>query len=230
MASLKDMEEKGLKGTEEYKKQKEMIDKVCYEYAGNDMKKLKVIVIKCIKKYGISYDNKKYVEFLSDANWQLYMILRSFDPEKNDSIYGYTDAKLSLKVITTLRDVSRQKYVNYERDENGKVKVDDGGNRKVLTDVSIDNENEDNRSVLETYNSGFDIHSATFGEQLSDNYYEYMKRLGKKQRRVAIKIGEGYKISEIAEILHMSKKEVSNCMKDIKDSNNVRVFYKSYRR
>ena len=85
MASLKDMKDNNLEDTDEYREREAWIEQICNEYAGNNLKKLKMFISKKISAFGISHDDQRYLDFLSMANWQLYMLLRTFDPDKNDS-------------------------------------------------------------------------------------------------------------------------------------------------
>lgn len=229
MASLKDMKKNHLENTKEYKERETWIEELCNEYAANNMQKLKMFISKKISAFGISTDDQRYLDFLSMANWQLYMLLRSFDPDKNDSVHGYVEAKIVYKMNTALRDVSTQKLVNYARDEKGNIKEDKDGYRTIITNVSLEYKNEDGYSVSDICKSKFDIHKAVFGEDYSDEYYKYMAQLGKKERRVAKKIEEGYTHSEIAELLHMTSREVEDCIKEMKETKNISIFYRRYK-
>lgn len=170
MASLKDMEDNNLEDTAEYREREVWIEQICNEYAGNNLKKLKMFISKKISAFGISHDDQRYLDFLSMANWQLYMLLRTFDPDKNDSVHGYIEAKIVYKMNTALRDVSTQKLVNYARDENGNIKEDEDGYRTIITNVSLEYKNEDGYSVGDVCKSKFDIHKEAFGEEYSDEY------------------------------------------------------------
>lgn len=222
MASFKEMEV----GTDEYEKRLMWIEKTCEHYAGNNMAKLKRIINYKMQSFDISSSDQNYNEFLSIANWQLYKILMSFDPDKNDSVEGYLIAKMSLKMNMAMKYITRDKDTNYERDQNGKKVLDEDGNRIVIQNVSLDNCYDCGVPISETIGSDFDVYEEAFGEECSDAYYEYLKRLGKKQRRVAIKIGEGYTQVEIAAILHMTMREVQDCVSEMKESKNVSVFYR----
>lgn len=226
MASLKDMEDNNLEDTAEYREREVWIEKICNEYASNNLQKLKMFISKKISAFGISHNDQRYLDFISMANWQLYMLLRTFDPDKNDSVHGYIEAKIVYKMNTALRDVSTQKLVNYARDENGNIKEDEDGYRTIITNVSLEYKNEDGYSVGDVCKSKFDIHKEAFGEEYSDEYYKYMAKLGKKERRVAKKIAQGYSQPEIAEILHMTINEVQDCVREMKETKNVSIFYK----
>lgn len=96
MARLKE-----LSGNERDKREKYYIE-IMNDYSANNMEKLRKLINHSIKRFGKNQDNEDYDEFLSMANMQLWKILLSFDPEKNDNIQMYIKAKMCLKMRQTL--------------------------------------------------------------------------------------------------------------------------------
>ena len=81
------------------------------------------------------------------ANMQLWKILLSFDPEKNDNIHMYIKAKMCLKMRQTETYCNREKRKQYARDEKGKVIRDENG---LAVDYSVEGDfpkygNDDDR-------------------------------------------------------------------------------------
>ena len=108
------------------------------------------------------------------------------------------------------RDRMRWKRCNLETDKDGNIKVDPHTKLPIpINNVSLDAPNED----------GFDIGNMVACEiqdEMSEGMVRYLKSLTKNELMIANRIMEGYTISDLPELLHMSTKQVDRIINNMK--------------
>ena len=120
------------------------------------------------------------------------------------------------------RDKHRQKRANVLR-QNGKVLTDENGMSIVLSNLSLDIEDDDTQKMYEKVESGFSIDEKI--EDLSEKYSKkmekYLSRLSNIQRKVLILKGEGYLQEEIEKKLNISSKLYNDSIASIRAWDNT---------
>ena len=218
MARLKE-----LSGYERDEREKYYIE-IMNDYSANNMEKLRKLINHSIKRFGKNQDNEDYDEFLSMANMQLWKILLSFDPEKNDNIQMYIKAKMCLKMRQTETYCNREKRKQYARDEKGKIIRDEKGRPNFIYDKRLDDVNEKGQSFIETVSSNFDVHKEAFKEkEYEDKVEKYLNRLSILQKKIVYLMIEGFQKKEILEKLNISDKEYINNIGVIRAYENKKI-------
>lgn len=187
---------------------KQQMDRITY-YCGNNMTKLKAIAYPIFIKFG-GITPKDYDEFYSEANKTVLSTVLIFDDSKGDDFEKFLKGCLSRKFKTLMTRRNRNKRF--------------ADRMCVSLDTPIGDEN--GLTLTDMLPSGFDI-EAELAEEIgisSDSKMEkYLEKLSKKQRQVAGYLSDGYKPSEIKELLHISEKEYSDCMMAIQSYKNIKI-------
>lgn len=153
-------------------------------------------------------------ELLDDALMVLAESVKTFDPSVRCSFRTYLTGNIQRSYMDWTRDRMRWKRCNLETDKDGNLKVDPHTKLPIpINNVSLDEPNED----------GFDIGnmmSCAIQDEMSEGMVRYLKSLTKNELMIANKIMEGYAVSDLPELLHMSAKQVDRII------NNMRGFEK----
>ena len=149
-------------------------------------------------------------ELLDDALMVLAESVKTFDPSVKCSFRTYLTGNIQRSYMDWTRDRMRWKRCNLETDKDGNLKVDPHTKLPIpINNVSLDAPNED----------GFDIGnmiSYEIQDEMSEGMVRYLKSLTKNELMIANKIMEGYAVSDLPELLHMSTKRVDRIINNMK--------------
>lgn len=199
-------------------------------YHDNNMAMLRKICDPIIYRKGVSLMD--YDELYDVASDTLLESLGTYDESKGSQFSTYLKGNINRAFYDWTRDNRRFKRCNLteERDENGNLAKDKNGKQKyvVIADISIDAPiGDDSESTLaDMLPSGFDLEAELaeeIGISTGSKMEKYLEKLSKKQRQVAGYLSDGYKPSEIKELLHISEKEYSDCMMAIRAYKNIKI-------
>lgn len=148
-------------------------------------------------------------ELLDDALMVLAESVKTFDPSVKCSFRTYLTGNIQRSYMDWTRDRMRWKRCNLETDKDGNIKVDPHTKLPIpINNVSLDAPNED----------GFDIGNMVACEiqdEMSEGMVRYLKSLTKNELMIANRIMEGYTISDLPELLHMSTKQVDRIISNM---------------
>lgn len=149
-------------------------------------------------------------ELLDDALMVLAESVKTFDPSARCAFRTYLTGNIQRSYMDWTRDRMRWKRCNLETDKDGNLKVDPHTKLPIpINNVSLDAPNED----------GFDIGnmiSYEIQDEMSEGMVRYLKSLTKNELMIANRIMEGYTISDLPELLHMSTKQVDRIISNMR--------------
>lgn len=176
-----------------------------FEYAENNMKKLKYICNPIIVKIG-GISEKDYDDFYDIAIEALLDSCLRYEDDKGCQFKTFLIGNICRKVKSEIRDRNRKKRIPSK-----------------LID-SIDNLIfDEGMGLSEVIPSSFDTHKEAFGTDIKEGKIEkYLNRLSIRQKKIVSLLANGYKANEIREILHMTPKEYSQNLFAIQAYENVR--------
>ena len=178
-------------------------------YCENDMKLLKKMSQSIFMKFNEPISNADYVEFYSIANMTLWQAYNSYNPDMGIKFEGFLRTCLKKKFKTELTYRHRHK--------------------RVLNQfaISLDAENEEQYSLSDLIPSDFDTFEEAVQdkEQFQDKIQEYISKLSKLQIKILNLLMEGYKPTEIQQILKISSTEYAENMRIIRSYENVKVLF-----
>lgn len=208
-------------------KQKEIIE----YYHENNMAMLRKICDPIIFRKGVASGD--YDELYGVASDTILESLASYDDTKECQFHTYLTGNIKRAFYDWTRDRRRFKRCNLteERDENGNLVKDKNGKQKyvVVADISIDAPvgDDSGATLKDMLASGYDIEEELAEEigisSSGSKMDKYLERLSKKQRQVAIYLSEGYKPSEIRDLLHIDEKEYNDCLMAIRSYKNIKI-------
>lgn len=181
-------------------------------YCENDMRLLKKISKSIFLRFNEPLTKADYDDFYSIANMTLWQAYQSYDP-KVGNFEGFLYSCLQRKFKTELTRRHRQKRVfdNYN--------------------ISIDaiNDNEEEYSLLDFIPSNFDTFEEVVErqekEQYTDKVQEYISKLSNQQVNILNLLMDGYKPSEIREILQITAKEYTDNLQIMRAFENVKILF-----
>ena len=151
-------------------------------------------------------------ELLDDALMVLAESVKTFNPSVKCSFRTYLTGNIQRSYMDWTRDRMRWKRCNLETDKDGNLKVDPHTKLPIpINNVSLDAPNEDGFGNMISYE---------IQDEMSEGMVRYLKSLTKNELMIAHKIMEGYAVSDLPELLHMSTKQVDRII------NNMRGFEK----
>lgn len=185
------------------------------EYCSNEMQKLKQLCFSKISKIGgiSQMDHDDLYSIALD-------VLR-------DSVERYDGE--TCKFSTFLSNNIQNKFDTYVRDRNRRkrsnTKMGTKGQMIYLTNVSIDAPTEDGVNLAEKVASSFNIEGAVSEEigLFDDKIQAYMSSLTSVECQIAKLIMGGYDPHEIREKLHLTDKQYTNAIKDMRTFEKARV-------
>lgn len=185
---------------------------VLQPYCENDMRLLKRISKSIFLRFNEPLTEADYDDFYSIANMTLWQAYQSYDP-KVGTFEGFLYSCLQRKFKTELTRRHRQKRVfdNYN--------------------ISIDaiNDNEEEYSLLDFIPSNFDTFEEVVErqekEQYTDKVQEYISKLSNQQVNILNLLMDGYKPSEIREILQITAKEYTDNLQIMRAFENVKILF-----
>lgn len=201
-------------------------------YHNNNMAMLRKICDPIIYRKGVPLMD--YDELYDVASDTLLESLGTYDESKGSQFGTYLKGNINRAFYDWTRDNRRFKRCNLteERDKDGNLVKDKNGKQKyvVIADISIDAPigDESESTLADMLPSDFDI-EAELAEEIGissgSKMERYLEKLSKKQRQVVGYLSDGYKTSEIRELLHITEKEYSDCMMAIKSYKNISILF-----
>lgn len=194
---------------------------IIHKYCDDDLHELKKICNRIIRKKNDVFQ-KDYDDIYDDGMKVLLESVLSYNPNKKVSFDVFLKGNLQRSLWEWSRDKHRQKRANVLR-QNGKVLTDENGMSIVLSNLSLDIEDDDTQKMYEKVESGFSIDEEI--EDLSEKYSKkmenYLSRLSNIQRKVLILKGEGYLQEEIEKKLNISSKLYNDSIASIRAWDNT---------
>lgn len=186
---------------------------VLQPYCDNDMQLLKKISRSIFMRFSELLTKADYDDFFSIANMTLWQAYNAYNPDTGISFEGFLRSCLQKKFKTELTHRHRQKRILNQF--------------AVSLDAAGDSEEE--CSLLDFIPSDFD----TFEEavkrqgcgQYQDKVQQYISRLSDRQVNILNLLIDGYKTSEIQELLEISAKEYSENLQIMRSYENVKVLF-----
>lgn len=185
-------------------------------YCKNDLKELKKLCNPILKSKSIP--NMNYDDLYDVAIECLCYSVKNYDEEKSQ-FKTFLLGNIKRKFSTWMRDSTRSCRCNVERDEKGRIVIDEETkNNKVIYDSSIHGETEDGYSLEETIASDYDLADQVISKQgyVSGKVKAYINSLGSIQKQIAYYLMDGYEPEEIKELLSLTDKEYSSFLLDMK--------------
>ena len=173
-------------------------------YYANNAKQLHTMVDRILLNFGGIYQ-KDIDDFYSLANLVFVDLLSKFDRTKNFDTFLYSCLLNRIKTEITRRNREKRQF------DRSTISIDEpAGEEETVT-------------LGELIPSDFDIEKELFGEFCNDKMNQYLNRLSKKQREIALLLSEGYKAFEIREKLQVTEKEFTDCMSAIRSYEYIKV-------
>lgn len=192
-------------------------------YHKDNMAQLKKICDPIIFRKGVS--QMEWDDLYSVASDTLLESLETYDENKGSQFRTYLTGNINRAFYDWTRDRRRSKRCNLLM-ENGKIVKDKDDNPIVIPDIPIDAPTEDGINLSEKIASSFDIEAELDGEigiSSGSKMEKYLNRLSKKQRKIAVYLSDGYKPSEIREVLHITEKEYADCIKGMQSYEYIKI-------
>lgn len=203
----------------ESKQKQEIIE----EYCGNNMTKLRRICDPIIFRKGVP--EMDHDDLYSAAMDALLNSVERYNEELNCTFNTFLVGNIKRTFYDWTRDRWRGKRCNVERDKNGRIKRDNRKMPIIIPDIRINAVVEDGIELGEKIDSGFNIENELTDFSNDDKWEQFLGKLSKKQRKIAILLSDGYKPLEIKEILHITEKEYSEHLSIIKSYDNISILF-----
>ena len=188
-------------------------------YCGENNKELKKIVDLILKNRFSWIPQKDYDDFYSMAACVVWRCEKDFEENK------CKDKKFKNFLIACLHNKVKSQLTYMHRDKRV-LKVDEG---KPLYEVSIDAPiaEYNNSTLRDVLASDFDLQKETIGneEEYSEKMLCYLNKLSYIQKEILMLTISGYHPEEIREILHISKKQYTDCNAAIHAYRNVSILF-----
>lgn len=182
-------------------------------YCENDMQLLKKISRSIFMRFNEPLTRADHDDFFSIANMTLWQAYNAYDPDNGVSFDGFLRTCLQKKFKTEL--TSRHRY------------------KRILNQfaVSLDavNDNEEECSLLNLIPSDFDTFEEVNKRQEYGRYHDkvqqYLAKLSNRQVNILNLLADGYKSSEVQQILKMSSTEYSDDLTIMKSYENIKILF-----
>ena len=198
----------------------------CIEYyCKNDLKELKKLCNPILKSKSIPYMN--YDDLYDVAIECLCYSVKNYDEEKSQ-FKTFLLGNIKRKFSTWMRDSTRSCRCNVERDEKGRIVIDEETkNNKVIYDSSIHGETEDGYSLEETIASDYDLEDDVMKSffELDNKIEKYLNSLTKIQKKIVNMLSDGFEKNEIVEKLELKEKEYTDNLNGIRAFERVKILY-----
>lgn len=186
---------------------------VLQPYCENDMRLLKRISKSIFLRFNEPLTEADYDDFYSIANMTLWQACQTYNSNMGISFDVFLRTCLKKKFSTEIRDRHRGKRI---------------GNQFTIS-LDASNENEDECSLLEYIPSDFDTFEEVLKRQSVGQFTEkvqtYISKLSNQQVNMLNLLVDGYKPSEIREILQISEREYSDNLQIMKAYENAKILF-----
>ena len=178
------------------------------DYISNSMAKLKRLSYPLFARFG-GISGKDYDEFYSIANLELWKATDAFDESNGAPFEYYLKSCLLRKFKTEMTGMNREKR-----------KAD-----RLSMSLEAPYGEDESATLGDLLASDFDIEKEVLGLDGDEGAKidKYMDKLSKIQQAIVRLLASGYKPVEIQEILHISSKIYSDCMRAIQSYENIKV-------
>lgn len=182
------------------------IQEILNSYCENEMRKLKKMCYPMITKIG-GISEKDYDDFYSIALDVLADTSLRFSEENNCNFDSFLASNIKRKFNTEIRDRNRNKRIPAK-------------NLESMSNLVT----EDGLELGETIPSDFDTYLVACECMFGGTKIErYLEKLSDLQKKIVSLLSDGYKASEIRELLHMSNKEYLHNIEAIQAYENVKI-------
>lgn len=193
--------------------------KIVTYYCKDDMKQLKKICDPLIANKNVT--QMEYDDLYSNALNVLIESVKDYNSNKS-KFFTYLIGNIKRSFYDWTRDRLKWKRCNLETDENGKVKKDGSGLPIPIKNIPLDAPNDDGinwseKIVVEENNNN----------EYSSGFIRYMNSLSKREKEIAELIIQGYQLSEIQDILHISEKKFIKIIGNMKSFEKRLILNKS---
>lgn len=193
------------------------------EYCKDNGKKLDKICRKLIYKKDVPL----YLEddLYSLAQWTFLESLKQYDETKEIKFETFLIGNIWRSFYDWTRDGQRGVRCNLLRDGKGKIVRDKKNKNKVtiISSISLDAKLEEDVDWAEKVASDFNLDDEVClsSKSHSEKVNMFLKNISKRERKIAECIMEGYLPQEIQKILHISRTDYNDAIKDFKTYENV---------
>lgn len=186
---------------------------VLQPYCENDMQLLKKISWSIFMRFSEPLTKADYDDFFSIANMTLWQAYNAYNPDTGISFDGFLRSCLQKKFKTELTHRHRQKRVL----------------NQLAVSLDVASEGEEEYSLLDFIPSDFDTFEEVAKRCVNGRYHDkvqqYISRLSDRQVNILNLLIDGYKTSEIQELLGISAKEYSENLEIMRSYENVKVLF-----
>lgn len=186
---------------------------VLQPYCDNDMQLLKKISRSIFMRFNEPLANADHDDFYSIALMTLWQAYNAYDPDTGISFDGFLMSCLQKKFKTELTHRHRQKRVL----------------NQLAVSLDAAGDGEDECSLLEFVPSDFDTFEEVIkrneSQAVSDRVQQYISRLSDRQVNILNLLVDGYRASEIQEILLISASEYTENLQIMRCYENVKILF-----
>lgn len=186
---------------------------VLQPYCDNDMQLLKKISRSIFMRFNEPLANADHDDFYSIALMTLWQAYNAYDPDTGISFDGFLMSCLQKKFKTELTHRHRQKRVL----------------NQLAVSLDAAGDGEDECSLLEFVPSDFDTFEEVIkrneSQAVSDRVQQYISRLSDRQVNILNLLVDGYRASEIQEILLISTSEYTENLQIMRCYENVKILF-----
>ena len=186
---------------------------VLQPYSENGMQRLKKISQSIFMKFNEPLAKADYDDFYSIANITLWQAYNSYNSDMGVSFDGFLHTCLQKRFKTEITYRHRQKRIL----------------NHLATSLDAVNEGEQESSLLELIPSDFDTFEEAVRrqdiEQFQGKIRRYISKLSSQQINILNLLMDGYKPSEIQQLLKLSSKEYTDNLHTIRRYENVKILF-----
>lgn len=184
---------------------------VLQPYCENGMRRLKKISQSIFLRFNEPLAKADYDDFYSIANITLWQAYNSYDSGMGISFEGFLHSCLQKRFKTEITYRHRQKRIL----------------NQLATSLDAVNEGEEECSLLDFIPSDFDTFEEAVKRQEKERFQEkvqrYISKLSNQQLNMLNLLMDGYRPSEIQQLLKMSSKEYADNLHIIRRYENVKI-------
>lgn len=182
------------------------MEQILIAYYANNARKLRKMVDRILFKFGGIYGKDKD-DFYSLANEVFVYAMRKYDGEQSFDGFLYSCLSNKIKSEITRRNREKRKADRMALSIDAPVRDDDGCTLGELIADSFDMEAE----IFKEVNA------------VTHKLEKYLAMLSRKQKEVLGLLSFCYKAAEIQEALHMTQREYTNTLENMRSYEKIRI-------
>lgn len=186
---------------------------VLQPYCENGMRRLKKISQSIFLRFNEPLAKADYDDFYSIANITLWQAYNSYNSDMGISFEGFLHSCLQKRFKTEITYRHRQKRIL----------------NQLATSLDAVNEGEEECSLLDFIPSDFDTFEEAVKRQEKERFQEkvqrYISKLSNQQLNMLNLLMDGYRPSEIQQLLKMSSKEYADNLHIMRRYENVKILF-----